>query len=131
MSHPEEKCQYELTDGWLEPTRGVWQNDPNFADRPGNQLTRLNIPEVISYIAELPIVRDRDTVIMGVHHYELNGAPVMVRSRCFVVMNGRSNCSEFDPGDLTISVQGPAGGAGFKIGQGPRRGSFDHSRSSC
>lgn len=115
---PEEPCAYQLTDGWLEPTQGVWQDDPKFEDRPGKQLTRLNIPGVISYLAELPMVKDRDTVIMGVHHYELNGAPVMLNKRNYVVMKGLSNCPGFDPVDVNVSVQGPAGKAAFKIASG-------------
>jgi hypothetical protein len=116
---PDETCSYQLTDGWLEPTQGVWQDDPDFDDRPGKQLTRLSIPGVVSYVAELPMVKGRDTVIVGVDHYRLNGVSVPVQSRNAVVMKGLSNCSAFDPVDVRVSVLGPAGGgAGFAIASG-------------
>jgi hypothetical protein len=112
-SRPEEKCHYTLTDGWFEPTQGVWQDDDKFPDRPGKQLTRLDIPGVVSYLAELPMVRDRDTVITGAHHYNLNGKQVLLNRRIWVTMKGLSDCTEFDSVTMRFTGVGAAQGVAF------------------
>jgi hypothetical protein len=52
-----------MTDGWLEPTQGVWQDDDIFEDLPGKQLTRLGPGR---WRAELKMVVGRPAVAIGI-----------------------------------------------------------------
>jgi hypothetical protein len=57
-----ELCPTVVTGGALEPTQGVWQHDPVFADRPGKQLREIS---KTAWNAELPMVLDRPTLLFG------------------------------------------------------------------
>lgn len=61
-----------ITGGYAEPTQGVWQNDATFGDRPGKQQRQVT---PTSYVAELAMVKDRPTVLVGRDHkaVELTG----------------------------------------------------------
>jgi hypothetical protein len=89
-------CSVYVTDGWMEPTQGTWQDDVSFEDKPGKQLTRLS-GDAVAYTAELPMVTKKSTLLFGVHHYLRGGAPVQVDSRDFIVLAGLTNCSTPKP----------------------------------
>jgi len=101
-----ERCQVYVTEGWFEPTQGVWQDDPDFEDRPRKQLTRLPGDDV-HYEAELPLTVDRDTVLFGVHHYRKDGEKVTVDSRDTIVLRGQSNCTVAEPVKLDFTLHTP------------------------
>lgn len=88
----EETCQTYVTEGWFEPTQGVWQDDPHFADQAGKQLRFSSMtggnPH---YTAELPMVKDRRTVLTGIDHSVGGPSP---KDRANIVIKGFSNCSE-------------------------------------
>ncbi|MBX7100306.1 MAG: hypothetical protein K1X89_21495 [Myxococcaceae bacterium] len=108
--HTEKKpCSTWITDGWLEPAQSVWQDDPSFADKPTKQLTRLS-PFQPRYLAELNLVKGKPTLVFGVHHYLLDGAPVVVDSRDAIVFSGMTTCPEKKPvkAEFTLANGGPA-----------------------
>jgi uncharacterized repeat protein (TIGR01451 family) len=53
--------------GSFEPSQGVWQDDYTFLDQPGKQLTQIS-PRL--YIAELPMVRERHSLLFGLRGTE-------------------------------------------------------------
>ncbi len=83
-------CSTWLTDGWLEPTQGTWQDDLTFDDKPGKQLRRTGPG---AYAAELNMVQGKDALVFGVHHY-IDRGRVTVDSRDTIVFKGRTNCPE-------------------------------------
>jgi hypothetical protein len=89
-------CSVYVSDGWMEPTQGVWQDDVSFEDKPGKQLTRLN-SDAVAYVAELPMTVGKPTLLFGVHHYLRGGAPTHLDSRDFIVLAGFTNCSTPKP----------------------------------
>jgi hypothetical protein len=91
--HDDYSCQTRVLDAWMEPTQGVWQDDPIFPDQGGKQLVRDKNPNRILYHAELPLVARRDTVLGGVLHYEKNGKQVNVHDRNHIVFKLRTNCT--------------------------------------
>jgi hypothetical protein len=101
-------CITYVTDGWFSPTQAVWQDDPSFEDRPRKQLTRRPGTDVV-YDAELPMVKDKDTLLFGVHHYRLNGEQVIVDSRDFIVLKGMTNCTVPVPVRMKFTLQNAAG----------------------
>jgi hypothetical protein len=101
-------CQVYVTDGWFSPTQAVWQDDPSFEDRPRKQLTRRTGSEVI-YDAELWMVKDKPTLLFGVHHYRLNGQQVTVDSRDVIVLRGMTNCTVPVPVKMKFTLQNAAG----------------------
>ena len=93
-------CISRLVDGWFEPTQGVWQDDLAFVDLPGKQLTRANAT-VPSYVAEIPMIAERETVLAGVDHYRLappfsqSGAIIHVSTHVNgVTMVVETNCTQ-------------------------------------
>ncbi|HVG62702.1 MAG TPA: hypothetical protein VNA24_29320 [Hyalangium sp.] len=101
-------CHVYVTDGWFSPTQAVWQDDPSFEDRPRKQLTRRTGSEVI-YDAELWMVKDKPTLLFGVHHYRLDGQQVTVDSRDVIVLRGMSNCTVPVPVKMKFTLQNAAG----------------------
>jgi hypothetical protein len=101
-------CLTYVTDGWFSPTQAVWQDDPSFEDKPRKQLTRRPGTDVI-YDAELPMVKDKDTLLFGAHHYRLNGQQVIVDSRDFIVLKGMTNCTVPVPVKMKFTLQNAAG----------------------
>jgi hypothetical protein len=59
----QEICEVTNVEGWMSPTQGFWQDDYSFEDKPGKQLTKT---KTNSYIAELPMVKGRDTLLFGI-----------------------------------------------------------------
>jgi hypothetical protein len=101
-------CTAYVTDGWFSPTQAVWQDDPSFEDRPRKQLTRRQSTDVV-YDAELPMVKGKDTLLFGVHHYRLNGQQTIVDSRDFIVLKGMTNCTTSVPVKMKFTLQNAAG----------------------
>src|SRR5262249_49987461 len=67
---PSGPCAATLVQGFFEPVQAVWQDDPiagrpHFADRPGKRLTG---GSPTSYVAELPMVKDKPTLLYGIGH---------------------------------------------------------------
>lgn len=89
-------CSIYVSDGWMEPTQDVWQDDLSFEDKPGKQLTRQN-GDAVAYTAEMPMTTHKPTLLFGVHHYLRGGAPTIVDSRDFIVLAGFTNCSTPKP----------------------------------
>jgi hypothetical protein len=120
-------CLTYVTDGWFSPTQDVWQDDPSFEDRPGKQLTRSQGTDV-TYAAELPMVKDKDTLLFGVHHYRQNGQPVIVDSRDFIVLRGMTNCTVPLPVRMKFTLQNAAGSkplyTSSTVGQVPLEGAL-------
>ncbi|MFL5350439.1 MAG: hypothetical protein ACJ8AT_37180 [Hyalangium sp.] len=100
-------CLTYVTDGWFSPTQDVWEDDPSFEDRPHKQLTRRPGTDVI-YDAELPMVKAKDTLLFGVHHYRLGGQQVIVDSRDLVVLKGLTNCTASVPVKMKFTMQNAA-----------------------
>lgn len=59
----EVECDANDAEGIFEPSQGVWQDDEDFADAPGKQLSRH--PQFERWVAELPMVKDRPTLLFG------------------------------------------------------------------
>lgn len=89
--HSDWTCTTYATDGWFEPTQDVWQDDLSFDDKPTKQLTRT---ADVTYNAELHMVKNKDTLLFGVHHYRKDGQQVIVDSRDFIVLKGMTNCTK-------------------------------------
>lgn len=66
--------EHTVTQGWFQPSQGVWQDDDDFRDAPGKQLTRLGPAE---WRAELKMVADRRTALFGIR--DDTGAPKYTR----------------------------------------------------
>lgn len=58
----EQRCGVQDIEGRLQPSQGVWQDDPLFPDRPGKQLKQHNARLLE---AELPMVVDRRATVFG------------------------------------------------------------------
>jgi hypothetical protein len=101
-------CLAYVTDGWFSPSQGVWQDDPSFEDRPRKQLTRRPGTDVV-YDAELHMVKDKDSLLFGVHHYRLNGQQVTVDSRDVIVLKGMTNCTVPVPVRMKFTLHNGAG----------------------
>lgn len=97
-------CSTWVTDGWMSPTQGVWQDDPTFEDKPRKQLTRRAGAGDPFYDAELGLVTGKPTLVFGVHHYRSSGSPVQVDSRDAIVLKGLTTCREPKPVKLELSV---------------------------
>lgn len=102
-------CQTRALDGWLSPSQGVWQDDTDFEDRVGKQISRLEDSSRIVYHAEINMVANRDAVLTGLHHYQKSGKKVVVESRNFIILKGESDCSRSVPVRLRFTITGPGG----------------------
>ncbi len=97
-------CTTWLTDGWMSPTQGVWQDDPSFADKPTKQLTK-QPGTPATYTAELNMVKGKDTLLFGVDHYQLDGSAVKVGARDAIVLRGQSTCTTLQPVKLEVKLR--------------------------
>jgi len=95
---------FQANEGWFEPTQGVWQDDDYWRDRSGKQLTRVN-PK--SYVAELDMVRNRPTVLMGIDHAV--GEAKHRHERDQIVMRGVTTGSKKVPVKMRFSVTDSSG----------------------
>lgn len=57
------ECEAVGTSGAFQPSQGVWQDDPEFPDKSGKQLRRIDDTHAV---AELPMVAQRPTRLFGV-----------------------------------------------------------------
>jgi len=73
-SRPEEKPHAVVTDGWLSPSQGVWQDDDVFKDFSGKQLTKTGPGQ---WNAELKMVVNRPTLIFGIREDGWNRIKMM------------------------------------------------------
>lgn len=73
-SRPEEKPHAEVTDGWLAPSQGVWQDDDVFKDFEGKKLTKTGPGQ---WQAELKMVVGRPTLIFGIREDGRNRIKIM------------------------------------------------------
>ncbi|HEY8210708.1 MAG TPA: hypothetical protein VIG99_24660 [Myxococcaceae bacterium] len=89
-------CSVYVTDGWMEPSQDVWQDDITFEDKPGKQLSRLS-GDAVAYAAEMPMATRKATLLFGAHHYVRGGAPTIVDSRDSIVLSGMTNCTTPKP----------------------------------
>ncbi|MBV8172775.1 MAG: hypothetical protein JO219_12685 [Candidatus Eremiobacteraeota bacterium] len=88
-------CTVKITDGWMEPMQGVWQDDPTFDDHPTKQITRTSKPgDAPVYDAELDMIVDRDSLLFGVEHYRYQGAKVSAGTHSIIHMAGTTDCSD-------------------------------------
>ena len=55
------------------------------------------------------MVKDKPTLLFGVHHYRLNGQQVTVDSRDFIVLKGMTNCTVPVPVKMKFTLQNAAG----------------------
>jgi len=103
---PEEHkpCPISGVSGSFEPAQAVWQDDPldaahHFADKPGKQLTQIS---PTSYEAELPMVRNKPTLLFGIDHDQLH-AP---RDRDTIVIEGTTTGTTAVPVGMLFSGTG-------------------------
>lgn len=59
---PSTQCPVMDVGGWFEPVQGVWQDDYVFPDKKGKRLVEKSPTK---FVAELPMVAERDTLIFG------------------------------------------------------------------
>ena len=94
-------CESSLTEGYFQPTQGVWQDDavigsgdPSvaaFDDRAGKQLEKLApLDDEIRYEAQLDMVRNKDTLLFGIDHAVPSPEP---NDRFNIVANVTTNCT--------------------------------------
>jgi hypothetical protein len=103
-------CDVKITDGWMEPAQGVWQDDLIFDDHPTKQITRTSRPgDPPSYKAELDMIVDRDTLLFGVEHYRYRENRVEAGTHSIIHMAGTTDCSDPPKG---VSMQ-------FTLEEGP------------
>ncbi len=118
---PEEPVVTTVTDGWFEPSQGVWQDDVKFDDKPGKRLTKAG-PAL--WTAELPMVAGRATALFGIrddpgapkyHRIHIEGTTngtkyVSVHFR-FTVVQGGARTVVAEPTWLAqnVTLDGPAG----------------------
>lgn len=77
-SPPSQSCPVTNVSGSFEPVQAVWQDDPlsaqpHFADKPGTGTRsgkRLVQTSPIEYVAELPMVRGKPTLLFGIDHHQ-------------------------------------------------------------
>ena len=109
-----------VTDGWFEPSQGVWQDDKRFKDAPDKRLTRLG---PTSWKAELKMVAGRQTAIYGNREHDyirvaMNGTTtgsrlVKVRFRFKLIDSGGERIIwEQAKAENYIPIDGPAGPPG-------------------
>jgi hypothetical protein len=109
--------------GAFGPTQGVFQDDPFFPDMAGKQITQQT---PTSYTAELPMIKDRPALVIGVDRPvggpalnsrdeifiegEANGADIPVKFR-FTLIQGseRSQIYESEKPDGTLPLGGDCG----------------------
>lgn len=93
-----EDCSWARAGGWLQPVQGVYQDDPRFPKvlydgtgkpRPNPQIEEIGLA---SYMAWLPMIVGRDTVVMGVERYRSKSGIVRGASHSEIVIKGWSNC---------------------------------------
>ena len=91
---PEVKaCAPKITEGWFEPSQGVWQDDMVFQDHPTKQLTRTDVDGPPAYHAELAMITQRDTRFFGAKQYERNNQPVLTGGYYGIIhMAGTTDC---------------------------------------
>jgi hypothetical protein len=92
-------CHVKCAGGWFEPVQGVYQDDPRFpkVSYEGNGHPRRN-PQIeklslCSYFAHLPMVKERDSILMGVEKYMYKGEPARAGDHRNIVIIGTGNCS--------------------------------------
>lgn len=73
-----------VTDGWFQPSQGVWQDDDDFRDAPGKRLTKLG---PAAWRAELKMVAERRTALFGIR--DDTGAPKYTR----IVLEGETTAT--------------------------------------
>ena len=62
-----------------------------------------------TYNEQLEMVKDRPTVLVGVHHYKLGTALVPVHGRKSIVLRGVSNCSQQEDVKLSVTLTDQSG----------------------
>ena len=110
-------CPATEVEGSFEPTQGVWQDAPTFADGPGRRLTRIEGRGHPAYRAELPMVRGRPTMLFGVDRV---ADEVPINSRMNFVLKGIGHGAmtglgfpyEFTKTDATGTTELARGGIG-------------------
>ncbi len=107
-----------VTDGWFEPTQGVWQDDDYFEDKPTKRLTNTG---PATWKAELDMVANRQTVVFGIkpdgrNRIKMQGrttysrlAPVRFRLK-LRSGSGDETIWTQDRAENHIRIDGPAGG---------------------
>lgn len=111
-----------VTDGWFQPSQGVWQDDDDFKDAPGKRLTRTG---AATWHAELKMVAGRSTALFGIR--DDTGAPkhtrihikgettattlAKVRFRFTLIQGGKRTTVYEQPADRAqdIFLDGPSG----------------------
>lgn len=104
-SLPEEddRCGVEEIEGRLQPTQGVWQDDPVFPDKAGKQLRQHN-PRTLE--AELPMVVGRRTTVFGTIR-PVGARPEDLRRK--LLLRGKVNGSGTVPTKLRITAMDAKG----------------------
>jgi len=111
-------CTSALTNGYFEPTQGVWQDDAilpgtegsgiveAFSDLPDKQLEKLgSLGGEIRYEAQLDMVRGRPTALFGIDHAV--GNITTPADRFNIVFEGTTDCTVAEPTRVRFTlVQG-------------------------
>jgi len=93
-------CSYAVSDGYMQATQGVWQDDKRF-DKP-YVLDRDDSAGYPIYTAHYPFIKDRPAVLAGVYHYRGPKGDVYpddrgdVPGHGHIVLKIKTNCNEFD-----------------------------------
>ncbi len=101
------KCETKIAEGWLEASQGAYADDPIFLDKQV-ELERLPAASP-TYHSQLEMVKDRPTVLIGVHHYKWGTSLVPVHSRKSIVLRGTSNCSLQKDVKLAVTLTDQSG----------------------
>ncbi len=91
-------CGVQSVEGRFEPTQGVWQDDPVFADRDGKQLRQLN-PRLFQ--AELDMVVARPSTLFGTIR-PAGGAPEARRQEIF--LRGTTDGTQLVPVRIQVTL---------------------------
>jgi len=104
-------CTYERAGGWMQPTQGVYLDDPNFdfinwgsANSPNPQLVQVNPWGV--YDALLPMIAGRATALVGAIEYrdDRGNKTKTGDDRSTIVIKGRGNCTTLRPVKVRFTV---------------------------
>lgn len=111
-------CNYYRTGGWFQPTQGVFQDDPTFPQvthgigglvpTKGLQFEQIN--EQGTYMAWVPMIAGRDTVLIGAERYRKKDGSVVPAGDYFrIVIKGKGNCSRGVPVKMRFRITDSAG----------------------
>jgi hypothetical protein len=111
-------CNYYRAGGWLQPTQGVYQDErifPFVTHGIGGIIPTKNpqleqIDARGTYMAWLPMIAGRDSVVIGADRYrKKDGSIVPVADRLHIVVRGKGNCTGPVPVKLRFTLEDSGG----------------------